>query len=148
MENFVWPQMRTGIEWRELFHFAVKPFLTFFWVLKSWHVIIYFTVWIPWDGKCGYLTCCLQFWDENRIKQCRFSPKCANHIHSQWDQTELMNRFYGSIFADLLERNDMDCFFRNIEIITCLAKLHKNAEVWNVLSFRNFNMFWITRQKE
>ena len=43
---------------------------------------------------------------------CHCPPKCANHIHAQWDQTELMNGFYGPRFADWLERNDMDCFFR------------------------------------
>ena len=53
-----------------------------------------------------------------RVKQCtviqfsrHWKPKCANHIYSQWDQTELMNRFCCSPFTDWLERNDMDCFF-------------------------------------
>ena len=42
-----------------------------------------------------------------------------------------MNRFYGSLFADLFERNAINWFFfRNtdIHLITCVEKLHKNVE--------------------
>ena len=49
------------------------------------------------------------FWSQ-RVKQC--NTKCPNHIHSQWDNTELMNGFYGLPFADWLERNDMDCWIQ------------------------------------
>ena len=56
------------------------------------------------------------FWDRPQFESknlIQFShhclPKCANHIHSQWD--ELMNRFRCSPVADWLERNDIYCFF-------------------------------------
>ena len=38
--------------------------------------------------------------------------KCANHIHWQWDHTELMIRFCCLPFTDWFKRNNMDCLFR------------------------------------
>ena len=53
------------------------------------------------------------------VKQCEIilsslPPKCTSHIHPQWDYTELMNRFWCPLFADWLERNNMNCSFRDL----------------------------------
>ena len=52
-----------------------------------------------------------------RVKQCHtiLSSLPVKMCQSwQWDQTELMNRFWCPSFADWLERNDKDCFFRYV----------------------------------
>ena len=60
--------------------------------------------------------------DVNKFSR-RCLPKCANHIHSQWDYTELTNRFWWPLFADWLDRNNMNCFF-----------LNKKFNLWFLLS--------------
>ena len=49
----------------------------------------------------------------------RCPPKCANHIHSQWDHTELMNtnRILLFIFHWLAQENDMNFLFRKAHSI-------------------------------
>ena len=61
-----------------------------------------------------------------------YPPKCANHIHSQRDHTELMITFCRSTSADWLERNDMDCFFRTF-LGLCQYKPSKISEAVNFL---------------
>ena len=72
----------------------------------------------------SYYLCHTLLRESNNVIQFsrRCPPKCANHIHSQWDQTEFMNRFYGSPFADWLERNDMDCFFHRCAKQQCVRQ--------------------------
>ena len=54
-----------------------------------------------------------------------YPPKCANHIHSQWDCTELMNRFWCQLFADWLERNNINCFFRVNTVMKISSQIRK-----------------------
>ena len=54
-----------------------------------------------------------------------YPPKCAYHIHSQWDCTELINRFWCQLFADWLERNNMNCFFRANTVMKIPAQIRK-----------------------
>ena len=55
-----------------------------------------------------------------QVKQCELilSSLPAKMCQSQSftvNYTELMNRFWCPLFADWLERNDMNCFFRDVE---------------------------------
>ena len=54
----------------------------------------------------------------------RFPPKCANHIHSQCDYTELINRFWCLFFADWPERKIMNCFFHFKVCSPCKEGFH------------------------
>ena len=77
-------------------------------LIISWLFLIN---WIHWNLFIDNLVGTL------RVKQCELIPlslpsKCANHIHSHWDYTEIMNKFWCPLVADWLERNNMDCIFR------------------------------------
>ena len=61
--------------------------------------------------------------------------KCANHIHSQWDRPELMNRFCCSPLIDWLERNSVNEPLGSIFHGTCgfiyrLLQLFYSSDHW------------------
>ena len=61
------------------------------------------------------------------------------HSCSQWDYIELMNRLWCPLFADWLERNNMNCFFRkgpeNPDLLhnTIFTKTRNGSQFYNAL---------------
>ena len=86
----------------------------------------------------------------------RCPSKCANHIHWQWDYTELMNRFWCPLVANWLERNTViwivsfvtqswQCWHFSIGLINHFQCILIRRTLYKIVNIVNFAYYGKTR---